>query len=109
MRPPHRLVADTYRWAEIARREPLWATTGAGARGASRRVDRGDLGGVLGVAEAFPRLVSHLARACDDHETDAPRFVLAEVTSGHSSTSSHYWLSVEVALPRFDGQLDYAA
>ena len=35
-----------------------------------------------GVAGAFPHLVSRLARACDDHETDAPRSVLAEVTSG---------------------------
>jgi hypothetical protein len=60
-----------YRWAEIARREPLWATTGAGARGSSRRVDRGDFEGVLGVADAFPHLVSRLARACNDHENDA--------------------------------------
>ena len=71
-----------YRWGEIARRQPLWASRGAGAGWSSRRVDRGDLDGVLGVADAFPRLVSPLARACNDHENDARRFVPAEARSG---------------------------
>jgi hypothetical protein len=30
-RPPRRLAADMYRWAEIARREPLWAHAGGGS------------------------------------------------------------------------------
>jgi len=30
-RPPRRLAADMYRWAEIARREPLWAPAGGGS------------------------------------------------------------------------------
>ena len=30
-RPPRRLAADMYRWAEIARREPLWAARGEGS------------------------------------------------------------------------------
>jgi hypothetical protein len=52
-----------------------------------------------GEAGAFPHLVSGLARACDDHETDAPRFVLAEVTSGHTlSVYAHLFARAKHAL-----------
>jgi hypothetical protein len=36
-RPPRRLAADLYEWAEYARREPLWAPPGEGADGSRRR------------------------------------------------------------------------
>jgi hypothetical protein len=41
-----------------------------------------------GVADAFPRLVSRLARACNDHENDATEFVLdrGSVGATHART-----------------------
>jgi hypothetical protein len=83
-----------YRGGRIARGGPLWAPTGAGAGGPSRRVDRGDPEGVLGVADAFPRLVSRLARACNDHDSDATRFVLTEAPPGPPTHGFHHWSSV---------------